>query len=344
MVRRCGKHAAICALGALLMLLTPAMSFAQDDDDEGLSFGEDEAGGGEGDEGLSFGEDEAAGDEEEGGATSDPLTASNNDTGSVAVVAVNTGAVDDEQRRKLQTELNNAMGLVRGYEIQGESGVLGALNDNGPDCVREAICLASIGGDADVDKLLLARITKVGDTYKLDLDFFDVQERLFINYETVENLGSPNAAIDNVEGAVKRLFKVRDNDGGPEIEDKPRNEWIQPTFAYTSAGLAAACIVGGVVFGNQAKGDYDEVKTQADAGNLTQRQARDQFEAANAKARRANLFYGLGVGMGVLSAVLFTVDLGSDVAEDDEYVRIKDLRIAPAVNAQGGGIGTSFRF
>lgn len=350
MVRRFGRQAAACALSAsLLLFLLPATSFAQDDDD-GLSFGEDEAqGGGDeagGDDGLSFGEDEGTGGDTLTD-TGDPMNLGNNNSGSLAIVGVKTDAIDDAQRQKLQEELNEAMKLVNGFDTQAEGGVLANLNDQGEECVREPLCLANVGQEASVDKLLLGRITKIGETYKLDIDFFDVKERLFISYESVENLGSPNAALDNVEPAVRRLFKVRENSDGPIVEDKPKNEWIQPTFAYTSAGLAAACIVGGAVFGSQAKKDYDALVTDSEAGNLSQRAAREQYNTVNAKARRANLFYGLGVGLGVLSAVLFTVDLGSDVAEDDDtYVRgpKKTLHFAPTVSVDGGGIGTLVRF
>ena len=354
MVRRFGRQAAVYALSAsLLLFLLPATSFAQDDDD-GLSFGEEEAaqGGGESgggdDDGLSFGEEEGLqGGESTLTDTGDPMSLGNNNSGSLAIVAVKTSAIDDSQRQKLQEELNEAMQLVSGFEKQGESGVLADLTDRGEDCVREPLCLANVGESASVDKLLLGRITKIGETYKLDIDFFDVKERLFIAYESVENLGSPNAALDNVEPAVRRLFKVRQNEDGPVIEDKPKNEWIQPTFAYTSAGLAAACIVGGAVFGSQAKKEYDALVVSSEGGTLSQRAAREQYNTVNAKARRANLFYGLGVGLGVLSAVLFTVDLGSDVAEDDDqYVRgtKKTLHFAPSVTVDGGGIGTMIRF
>lgn len=323
---------------SILLTLLPSLALAQDDD--GMSFGADEAAGGE-DEGFTFGEEAAAGGEEQ---SSDPLSRSKQG-GTVGVVGVKTADIDDSQRQKLQDELNEAMGLVSGYEVRGEGGILSGLDERGEQCVRESICLSSVGRDAGVDKLLLARVIKVGETYQLSVDFFDVNDRLFITTANYEDLGSPSAAIDKVEDAVRAIFKVRQGDDGPVIEEKPKNEWIQPTFAYTSAGLAAICLGGGIYFGLQAKSDYDAVKTTASAGMTSQRELRNQFDAANNKARRANLFYGLGVGMGILSAVLFTVDFGSDVADDDdEYVRIKDLRVAPAVSAQGAGLGAAFRF
>lgn len=338
MVGRCGKLAAICTLSALF-ILSPTAVFAQDD--EGLSFGEEEAAAAQ-DGDLSFGEEDASGSVEEEGSS--PLEAGDNKSGSLAVVAVKTDVLDADQRQKLQDALDDAMKQVKGFDIQGSSGVLAEITDRGAECVREAICLASVGRNASVDKLLLARVSKIGETYKLDVDFYDVNGRLFINYETVENLGSPSAAIDNVEGAVKRLFGIKDLEDGPEVEDKPKNEWIQPTLAYTSAGLAVACFAGGAVFGNQAKTSYDDIVARSESGQLSQRQAREEYNSANLVARRANLFYGLGAGLGVLSAVLFTVDLGSDVAEDDEYVRVKKIHVAPVVTANGGSIGTFFRF
>lgn len=353
------KHAtprAALSLAALLLALTWAapsafaqgdMSFGVDEVEEGTDGGDD--GGDGGDDGFSFTEEDVNNGGEEG---SDALGAGSDKGGTVAVVAVPTSAIDDEQQRQLQDALEESMKQVKDYDVRGPSGVTGGLRERDPEvCARETICLASVGGEAGVNKMVLARISKNGEQYRLDIDFFDVDERLFIKYETVENLGSVSAAIKEVDPTVKALFGIRANNGGPEVEDKPNNQWIRPVFGYTTAGLAVAGFVGGAVFGNRAKQERDAIINAEKNANdqysgQTQTDARNAFNGARRTANTANVFYGLGVGMAALSVVFFTVDFGSDVADEDELSKrtIRDFKVAPAVTRDAAGVGTFFRF
>lgn len=336
---------------ALSLVLLPTAAFAQGD----MSFGVDEVENG-GDDGGDDGGDMSFGvDDVEEGGDEDMSFGEDEDEGGgnlLSVVAVPTSDIDAEQRDELQRELMKSMQAVSKYDVSGEGGVLSSLRErNAEQCVRETICIASVGEDAGYNKLVLGRITKVGEEWRLDIDFFDVDERLFIKYKSYEQLGSFKEAIEMVDPAIRDIFDIRQVDDGPEVEDKPRNEWIQPTFAYTTAGLAVACIAGGAVFGSRARNERDAIINAPKNDDnryedLTQQDAQDQFDQARRTAQRANLFYGLGVGLGALSAVLFTVDLGSDVASEEELSqrRVRDLKIAPAVSSQGVGAGAFFRF
>jgi hypothetical protein len=347
---------AAISLAALLLALTWAapsafaqgdMSFGVDEVEEGTEDGGDGGDGGDGD--FSFSEEDVNNGGNDGGSA---ISGGSDKSGSVAVVAVPTSAIDEEQRQQLQDALDESMKQVKDYDVRGPSGVLGGLRDRDPEvCARETICLAGVGGEAGVNKMVLARITKIGEQYRLDIDFFDVDERLFIKYETVENLGSANAAIKAVDPTIKTLFSIRGDKGGPIVEDKPNNQWIRPVFGYTTAGLAVAGLVGGAVFGNKARQERDAIvnASKNDAGQYTeqsQTDARNSFNGARRTANTANVFYGLGVGMAALSVVFFTVDFGSDVADEDELSKrsIRDFKVAPAVTRDAAGVGTFFRF
>lgn len=332
---------------ASLLVLTPSMGFAQDD--EGMSFGEedvDPAGDDSGDDGgdddgFSFSEDDV--DSKDGG---DALALAE-EGGTVAVVAIKSGGMDDAQRGELQEAMMSAMQKVSGYEIQGAGSMLSDFEDRGEDCVRETICLAGVGREAGVDRILIGRFTQVGETYKLDVDFFDVNEKLFIKYKTYEDLTNFNSALDAVQPAINDIFGIRDVKNGPKVDDGKSRAWVQPVFAYTTAAIAVGCVAGGAVFGSQAKSEFDAIEARASSGSQTQRQTADELSVVTSKARNADVFYGLAVGFGVISAVLFTVDLGSDVASEEELSdkrRLRDLRIAPAVGADGAGVGAMFRF
>ena len=344
----------VTGLLAVLMLsilcATPQAS-AQED----MSFGVDEVEGGgdteegDGDGGFTFSEEDVQnGGDSDGKST---IGQGSQEGGSVAVVAVPTSALDADQRNNLQAELDTSMQQIKNYDVRGPSGVLGGLQERDPEvCARETICLASVGEDAGVNKMLLGRITQTGETYRLDIDFFDVDERLFIKYESVENLGSVRAAINAVDPTVKRLFGIRDLSSGPEVEEKANTQWIRPVFGYTCAALAVGGFAGGAYFGNKAKQERDAIVNAPKSGDKyttqTQAGAREKFNGARRTANTANVFYGLGVGMAALSVVFFTVDFGSDVADEDELSqrRIKDIRLAPALSRDAAGAGASFRF
>ncbi len=327
---------------ALLTLGLPGVAAAQDDEG-GMTFGvdevEEEAEGGEDDGGMSFGVDEAEADPD------DLETAEEQQ--SMAVVAVPTSAVSEEQRHLLQTRLAESMQRVRGYSFEGRDAILTSLRDRGAErCARESLCLATIGDNPGVNNLVLARITQVGERYRLDLDLFDVDERLFATYESVEDLASVGDAIDEIDGAVSSVFELRERDGGPEVDSGKSRKWVQPTFAISSAVLSAGFIAGGIAFGLQANNERQEIVDRRDAGEVTQRQAQSDLENAESTAARANAFYGIGAGLAVVSVVLFTVDFGSDVATEEELEasRVRDFRIAPSVTPERAGIGAFFRF
>ena len=329
-----------CSL-LLLLALSPTLAFAQDD--EGMSFDEEEAA-----EGYTFDEAEA----KEGAAQAQRESADNDTV--LAVVAVNSPALTSEQRNELQDAMRSALSLVSGYTIEGAGAVLGGLDAAADplECSREAICLSNVGLEANVGRILVGRVTKTGETFKFDIDLFDTNEKLFLKFKTYENLSSVDDAIANVEPAVRSIFEIRTREGGREIETSNNRGIIQPIFAYTSAGLAALCIGGGIYFGLQAADERDAIidspkDPSGDYTTLTQRQARDQLTEAENTATTANVFYGLGAGLAIISAVLFVVDFGGDVASEEELNQrgsLSGFSIAPTVTTQGLGVGTGFRF
>ena len=333
----------LCSL--LLCLATPA--WAQDDD---MSFGEDDV-----EDDYSFSEDEVTQEPAEG---SDSGALKTTGGRSIAVVAPPMASYTEGQRQQLQTALDNAMQLVGDkYDVEPGSPVLSGLQERAEDCSREMLCLASVGKEAGVNKILMARVTQLGEgNYRLDVDLFDVDDRLFLNSRSYENLGDFDEATENVEPAVRYIFEIRTRDQGPVVETETNDGIIQPLFAYTTAGLAVLSLAGGIYFGLEASDQRDEIiaREQRSDGvyGQTQRTARDDLDEASNTASTANIFYGAAVGLGALSAVLFLVDFGSDVASEDELndrrrrtrSSLRDLHIMPSVSTDSAGVGASFRF
>lgn len=350
------RSPALAALLALTITLSPSLVFAQ-----GFEFGEDDvdsveeaaenaeesedAADTQDPAGLSFSEEEA-----------ETTTYADTDESQVAVVAVPGPAMDSDRRSKVQSEMESVAGKVPGITVLSGSSVLGALEASGGEaCVAEPLCLADVGEQAGVQRILLARVVEKPDGLELKVDYFDVDDKLFIKFENTGGLGGTGQIVNAVEPSLNEIFDVRQvrrGDTGVGDED---SSVVQTVLAYGTAGLAVASLAGGIVFGIQAKNIEKEVEARprnGDVYEMTQVEAREAIRPAEAKATTANVFYGLAIGLGAVSALLFYIKGGSDVAEGETAVnttqkkkRIKDLQIAPAVTADGGfGVGAGFRF
>jgi hypothetical protein len=311
-----------CALAAGLILLSMPL-YAQDEDD-GMEFGVDEVDP----------VDQAA--EETPQALDKELT---------ALVAVKISGMSGEERAELQEAMEQGIKAVKKVSVTGPAKVLAGLEERDVDsCIKETLCLSSVGRDAGVGRVLLAHVSKTDSGYRLDLELFDVTDKLFLKYKTVNDLGSFSAAISAVEPALKDLYDVREF-GGPKVVDNEDTGIVQTVFAYTTAGLALACIGGGIVYGMDASAQEKEVTDKP--GSFTQRQAQIKLNDASNTGTTANIFYALGVAFGLTSVLLFTIDFGSDVDEsetEEVFFQPKNLQLTPSVSAQGVGFGASFSF
>lgn len=308
-----------CLTAGLILLSTPL--YAQDD--EGMEFGVEEV------------------DPVDKAAEETPQAV---DKELVAVVAAPVSSMSSEERRELQDAMEEGVKVVKNLNTTGPAKVLEGLADREVEtCIKETLCLSSVGRDAAVGRILMGRISKDDKGYRLDLDYFDVTDKLFIKYKTVDGLGSFSDAIKAVQPALKELFDVREF-GNTKFVDNEDTGIVQTVFAYTTVALALACIGGGVVYGMDAA---DQEKAIVDnPSNYSQKKAQIALNEASNTATTANIFYGLGVAFGLTSVLLFTIDFGSDVDESEEEVFLHPnrLQLTPSVSADGFGVGAVLSF
>ncbi|MGM0558678.1 MAG: hypothetical protein ACQEVA_19990 [Myxococcota bacterium] len=333
-------------LPILAVLLIPSAAFAQDEmtfggDDEEESVESEES---EGDT-MDFG---GPSDGEDTEGTTDAAPSANL---TIAVIAVPTPDIDGNQRRELQSAMQDAMGMTQGYDMMGADAVLQGLDSRGvATCITEPLCLGTVGGEAGVERILMGRVKETANGYSLDVDLFDVEDRLFVKYSTQANLGNFNKVIDAVAPAYQEVFDIRVDRQGPNYGEEANTGKIQTILAYSAAGLAVASLTGGIVFGSQAAKLEDEAinHEQDDEGryvDYTQVQANEDIRAAQGKAQTANIFYGVAGGLAVISGVLFVVQSGSDVAEGEGRAGLFDrLKLAPAVGQGSLGFGARVDF
>jgi len=341
------SRSVLLAIAAAIALAAPSLGFAQDDEG-GMTFGEEEAkevqeGGdeeGSGDEeGMTFGEEEAE-------------QAQGEDAGKdvVGVLAAPSPAVSSSQRQNLQDELLTQMKNVPDIQIQSGSALLSALRERTVEtCVTEALCLGTVGDEAGVDYVAMARVSEREDGYAIDVDYFLVGERRFEDSRTETGLGTVAAAKNQIGPMVEDMFDLGTRERPDVVEDDTGA--ATTIVAISSAVLSAGGIAGGIVFGNRAKQAEDELNSHEknENGNyedLTQTKARQMLEDAQGKAQTANIFYGLAGVFAVTSGVLFIVDSGNSGSEKDARPAkgLQRIRVTPTAGPDGAGFSAQIRF
>jgi hypothetical protein len=334
----------IIALSSLLVFaLAPAAALAQGSMDFGVEdVDEDDSDDADdgGDGGMDFGVEEV---EEGSGDAVDGYK--------VAVIAVPSPALSREERIELQEEMRQKVSLDVDYQPTNSEQALQELELSGiAECVPDSLCLADVGYEAGVDRILLGRVTQESGGLKLSIDLFDVEERLFLKYTEVEGRSNFSGVIDGVEPAMKDIFDIRIERDDPNYGDETDAGAVQRILAYTAGGMAVASLGAGIYFGTQASATEDDILSkQDDNGSYTisQVEANRMVRDAESQALTANVLYGTAAGLAIISGILFYVESGSDVAEPDNRRRaglIDRIDLAPSVGANGLGFGASFDF
>ena len=342
----------LAAILAFTIAFSPTAIFAQDfefeEEETETEFEEEEPGDGEEPEvdtqdpaGLEFSEEEGA-----------KNTYSDAEEKSVAIVAMAGEEMDSDRRGKVQAEMERVAGEISAVSVVGGGGLLSALEASGGEaCVQEPLCLADVGEQAGAERILVARVVKREKGLELKIDYFDVDDKLFVKYENVGGLGGTGAVVSAIEPALKKIFDVREFVDGPDYQGDENKSVVQTVLAYGFAGLAVASLAGGIVMGLGAKSTESDVEGRPKTGDvysMTQVEAREAIRPAEKKATTANVFYGLAAGFAAVSVLFFLIRGGSDVGEDEKATTrktIRDINVAPAVTADGGiGFGAGFRF
>jgi hypothetical protein len=328
----------------LLLLIAPSAALAQGSMDFGVEEVEEEEEETDEDDGtMTFGEDELA---------AEPDSMGDDDTSfTLAVVAVPTEELSRDERVELQQKMRQAVSLDPAYQAQDGSEVLIGLEDAGvASCITEPLCLSGVGQDAGVERILLGRVERTSRGLALNVDLFDVTDKLFVKYTSKGRLGNFDAVMDAVEPAMKEIFDIRVERAGPNYGDETDTGTVQTVLAYSTAGLAVASLGAGIYFGMQAADGEDAILAQKDSDGrfeITQKQAQQQVRDVEDDALTANVLYGASAGLAVISGILFYVKSGSDVAAPEGRRRagiLERIDIQPKVGAGEVGLGAAFSF
>lgn len=282
----------------------------------------------------------------------DPTAGDSQQVLDVGVVVVPGDGLTETQRVELQRLLLEAVRNVPNITAYGDGDILPALIDRDPEyCSREALCLAGVGRAAGVQRIVQARIERVDGRYRFDLDYFDVQDRLFVAYYSRSNLNTVNAIQEFIQPGVNDVFNIRErrrrDDGIVDADvDLPR------VLAYTSGGLSVVALGMGTFFGlraNQNQAELEEFQRDGEGrfSNLSQREAQQRIRDLEANALSANLSLGIGSALAVTSIALFVISSrgGDDAAPQasaDSWYR--QVELAPRIDKDGVGFGARWNF
>ncbi len=267
----------------------------------------------------------------------------------VGVVTVPTDDLSDADRDRIQSALREAAREIPEISTYGDSDLLPALVDRDADyCSRESLCLAGVGRSAGVDRILQARVEQQDDGYRLDLDYFDVDERLFVAYHSNTRNSDIDEVIEGIPAGVNDIFGIR----GDRLDDgfvDQRDVNVGRIASYFGAGAAVVALGAGSYYGLQVRSDQDDLDGQArdDDGRyteLSQREARSIRRDMDSNARNANLFLGIGAGLAVTSVVLFFLSSEDDPAMAANATLDEGLRIAPQWDSDRFGLGATWTF
>ncbi|QDG51021.1 hypothetical protein FIV42_09840 [Persicimonas caeni] len=331
----------------LVMLLIPSATFAQGSMDFGVEEVEEEEsegqdGAAEDDGTMTFGAEEVQEEPQDTAAT---------DSYTVAVVAIPSEAIDRDQRIELQQKMLDAVSLDPNYRAQDGAPVLNGLEANGiASCVTEPLCLSGVGQDAGVDRILIGRVEQKARGLSLNVDLFDVNDKLFVKYTSVDRLGNFDSVLDSVEPAMKDIFDIRVERKGPNYGEEGDSGTVQKILAWTAAGLSVASLGAGIYFGMEASDGEDAIIGSKNAGGqftISQAEAQQMLRDVEGDALTANVLYGASAGLAVISGILFYVESGSDVAAPEGRRRaglLDRVDIQPSFGVDNVGLGASFKF
>jgi len=153
-------------------------------------------------------------------------------------------------------------------------------------CVTDPICLGSVGDEAQVDRILLTRVKSGPDGLQLDTDYFEVQDRLFIRYDSKKGLSGTSDLVEAVVPSMKIVLDIRDGSSKQTYVGKEDSSMVQSIVAYGAAGLAAACLGAGIYYGMDASSQVDDFEAAKRADGtypFTQKKAQDMIAPRRTK-------------------------------------------------------------
>jgi hypothetical protein len=193
-------------------------------------------------------------------------------------------------------------------------------------CGDDSSCLAEIGGALGVDYILVGSLGAMGALFRLDLKLVDAKKARVRSRVGVTVDGNESKLVAAIQKAVRDLLNPLISTEPPGLAKTPAKSDIaakstgtastassrssttgvattasddRRTWAYVTGGTGAALLLGGVVFGLQAKSAYDaEKKASADGDAAAYDSNKSKAKSMSTAADVCFLLGATGVGVG----------------------------------------------
>ncbi len=334
------SHRSLAVFLAIVLTMPTATALAFDDDE--MTFTPDELEDDD-DDSMTFAPDDLQDDDFDPADDFDEAQ-------DVGVVAVPNDDITAHERSDIQAALRRAVGEMPEITVYGDRDLLPALEDRDPDyCSRESLCLAGVGRSAGVDRIVQARVEIDRGDYRLDIDYFDVGDRLFVAYHSNSGLGDIDDVIEAIPAGVNDIFGIREgtiDDPYVDVSDVNAGR----IAAYFAGGASVLSLGIGTIFGLRVSSRESEIQEEfaRDSQNrytgLTQQEARTMQRDMESQATIANFGMGAGIILAAGSVLLFILSSEDEPEMDLAADAGSSFQLAPHFDDDGAGLGASWRF
>lgn len=345
------------------------------DDDEGLVFDDDDGFVFDDDDGFVFDDDDFGFDDDdfdfsdgdgldltqEEGIVLPPM----DDGGAydllapatVTAMVVPRGPVDPEIVEALSDALFAELDTLEHLstrsndELREEFEVMGS--ELAFECAFDSVCLGGYGRRLGYDQIAMGRIEIDEETeeWVFTINLVGSEQSSVLSFRTIRTAPDIEAVQETLPRQIRALYGIRmeRRTAGQAVSS---GRW-QRGVAFGALGGAVVALGVGAYFGVKASSIEDDVRATEEVDGVTiysmdQRTARSEIDRGQQMATNANMFFAIGGGLALVSAVFFIVTPGADIdIEGDADLARADQparRWMPTIRSAGLGLSSSWRF
>jgi hypothetical protein len=247
----------------------------------------------------------------------------------IGIVVSTAVVVTPEEARALAVTMGEALTEELKVEVIAGEETERRLPASGlpEDCVASTECRTDIARRLDADELLFLVVIKVGKRIQIDPTWTDAATARVTSRAKVDiNQGADPMQVFR-KAAKMLLPHIRVGKTGPDIVvvtpgagGTPRH---MTTPAWIALGISGAALAGGVVFGIQARSQYNDLEAMGcKIPDVTSPCDQGDIDSLRTKALIADIFYGVSAAAAVTTLVIY---LRSDSPAEPAPVKISPV-------------------
>jgi hypothetical protein len=260
----------------------------------------------------------------------------------IGIVVSTAVVVTPEEARALAVTLGEALTeelkveVIAGEETERRLPATGLPED----CVAKPDCRSDIARRLDADELLFLVVIKVGKKIQIDPTWTDAATARVTSRAKVE-IGEKDDPMQVFRKSAKALLPhIRVGKTGPDIVVITPGQGGTPRHmtkpAWIALGVSGAALVGGAVFGIQARSKYNDLEAMGcKIGEVTNPCPQSEIDSLRNKALIADVFFGVSAAAAITTLVFY-------LRSDSDAVEPSPVKVAPTAGGVTFEIGGRF--